>query len=79
MKILAKQQNEEKLASGGVLHKGLLEGVGQSTPGGGNKVRLKEGAILVRGGLRGIILGDNTAGPYFLMKDLIAMNFSNKS
>ena len=51
------------------------EGGVQSTTGGGNKTTLEEGIFGTTGGTRGIILGDNTTGLWFALRDLIPASF----
>ena len=63
-----------------VSHKGSWKG-GQSIPGAGNKASSKKEKFLVRKGKRdtgGIILGDNLAGYYFVLRDLVPTNFLKK-
>ena len=54
---------------------GLDEGVEQSILGGGNKQDQGRGTFMVGVICGDIIQGDNSAGHYFVLKDLILINF----
>ena len=70
-----------------VSQKGLVEGLGQSPYLVGVTSKIKGGRHLMgvmgmmgmMGDNGGKVQGDNSTGHWFVLKDLILMNFSNKS